>query len=391
MNLAYRLLGYKRYRFPADYGTAVMELCREAAVPYTEFCITANGEYELVCRLFWGNRLEYGCALRQIPICCCKTGGLFVHLCGLLRRPGLCVGLIFAVLLSVISGKYIWFIRVDGNRTVSDAEVRTLLRQAGVYVGASFEEIDVDRAEATLLLKADAVSWVSVNRSGCVAEVQIREKRNAEETTQTPANVVASRSGVVEYVEMRRGNTVVKAGDVVQEGEILISGLFDSQTVGYRFVRAEGAVFARTAEEITVTVPLSYEKKVYTGEKSIERYVNFFDQRINISKKTGNVGGSCDTIESVEEFGFVGCPALPVFLVCCSKRQYRMEPAVRSTEEALSLAYYELNRQVAACIGAGMLLSKTVQTQWTADACILHCRFTCVRDIGKVSEFELVP
>ena len=50
-----------------------------------------------------------------------------------------------------------------------------------------------------------------------------------------------------------------------------------------------------------------------------------------------------------------------------------------------------LNRQIAERIGDGMLLSKTVRTDWTADACVLYCRIEGVFNIGQTCGFELLP
>lgn len=391
MNPACRILGYRRYRIAAQDATAVLELCREACIVYGDFRVLADGDCTLVCRLSHGKRLEYGCAVRQIPLTVIKSGGMLLRLRALLARPGLCAGILCAAVLSAFSGHYVWFVRVSGNRQVSDTQIRALLREAGVYVGACFDRIDIDRAEATLLLGAQELSWVTVNRSGTVAEVQVRERQTAPAAEGGYANVVASRTGVVEYVRLTSGNAVVRAGDVVQKGEVLISGLYDSQTVGFRAVRAAGEVYARSADEFFVRVPLVYEKKVYTGEKQSERYVNFFGKVINLSKRTGNIGGSCDTIESVGEFGFVGCPVLPVSYVRRTYEVYTTEEATRTDKEALTLAYYELNRQIAERIGDGMLLSKTVRTDWTADACVLYCRIEGVFNIGQTCGFELLP
>ena len=99
---------------------------------------------------------------------------------------------------------------------------------------------------------------MSINIIGTHAEVQIREyeeSKKEQETGVLGANIVAGKSGLVEDVRVYQGNVVVSSGMYVEKGDLLVSGLYDSERVGFRYTRASGEVMARTTSEILIEIP----------------------------------------------------------------------------------------------------------------------------------------
>lgn len=68
---------------------------------------------------------------------------------------------------------------------------------------------------------------MSINIKGVRAEVVVREspKKPKIEDLTIPADVVAERDGVILEIGAKRGKKMVKNGDAVLKGEVLISGL----------------------------------------------------------------------------------------------------------------------------------------------------------------------
>ena len=67
-----------------------------------------------------------------------------------------------------------------------------------------------------------------------------------------------------------------------KQGELLVSGLYDSQTQGFRYTRAAGRILARTERTVRVEIPLEYVQKCYIDEKIGSITLNFFQKSTNI-------------------------------------------------------------------------------------------------------------
>jgi similar to stage IV sporulation protein len=85
----------------------------------------------------------------------------------------------------------------------------------------------------------------------------------------TPCHIVAAKDGIIEKVLPLRGEAVVKVGDTVSKGDVLISGSVSlSGGDGEEkklLVRAKGIVKARVWYRESVEVPLVESVKTYTG------------------------------------------------------------------------------------------------------------------------------
>ncbi|MBR4870444.1 MAG: sporulation protein YqfD, partial [Oscillospiraceae bacterium] len=73
----------------------------------------------------------------------------------------------------------------------------------------------------------------------------------------TACNIVAKKSGLVTKVQTFSGRAAVLPGTTVEEGDLLISGIADTDTAGARILAGMGSVTARTW--YTFTVPISKE------------------------------------------------------------------------------------------------------------------------------------
>ena len=134
--------------------------------------------------------------------------------------PIICL-LCVAVLL--ISSQFCFRIEVAGD---FDTEVvKTALSNAGVGIGTNLSRIDVGVLENTLANDVGAM-YAVVTRSGSVLYVNVVAKKEIEPPVDMTKrrNIVATRSGIVTAVLCEQGNPLVKVGDFVNVGDVLIEG-----------------------------------------------------------------------------------------------------------------------------------------------------------------------
>ncbi len=398
ISLLYRLVGYAVLATDDEHAAALLELCRRRSLVYSGFENRADGGIALCFSLQTARLVQALCASRAIPLETVRTGGAPFLLRRLSRRMGLVVGLFLGILLFWSASRVVWDIRISGNETVSDRAIEEALAACGFSVGSSLHDFRADVTANQVLLYDERLAWMSINRRGTVAYVEVRESATppAPDESDTPADIVAAVGGIIERVELEEGNIRVMAGQAVGKGDVLVSGLWDSDRYGIRYTRAKARVYARTVHELTVTIPLSYEQKTYSGGEGDpldgvcqEKSLNFFGKSIKFSKKTGNPGGICDTIESEESLGLFADVGFPISVRTVWYLPYTVTTATRTYAEAEELAYFELARQLNALPGGAELISKTITTQRGEEAFILTCTVTCIEDIGTVREIQV--
>lgn len=391
MNPILWLLGYRTLGTDAAHAAALLNLCLEQSAGYSGFAALPDGGVRFSCTLPTAHRLCRLGGARGIPVTVLRSGGLPMQLWARRRRAGLMLGTLCALALMVLSGRYVWDVRVTGNREMTAAEVKQELAECGFGVGSYLPDFSAGELENRVLLRSDRLAWISVNISGTVAEVQVVERvARPQEEPAKPANLVAARDGQIELIELFRGDCVVSIGQAVRAGELLVSGIYDSQTVGFRYTRAAGRILARTEHSYRIEIPLSYIEKRYTGSAQGDICLNFFQNSLKIYKSTGNDRGPCDIIETVNSLAGFGLHNLPFSVTSQTLRYYEEVPARRTPEAALELAYEQLARELGGLSDDTQLLRKDIRTTLTDDALILDCTVLCIENIAVQSEFEIV-
>ncbi|MBO7274174.1 MAG: sporulation protein YqfD, partial [Clostridia bacterium] len=216
------------------------------------------------------------------------------------------------------------------------------------------------------------------------------DANDGENVHSRPANLVATRDGQIEYFELYRGNAVVKVGQAIKAGELLVSGVYDSQTEGFRWTRAAGRVMARTERTIRVEIPLCYEEKVYADAVLQEIELHFFNFSHKIFKNSRNCAILCDIIEYNYSLGKLGGNRLPLSLTRIEARPYYTVTAERTPDEALELCYLELSQKLSALSGEVQLLQKDIVTEMGERSVVLTCTLVCIENIAAQQEFEII-
>ncbi len=120
-----------------------------------------------------------------------------------------------------------------------------------------------------MLFRIPELQWLTVTQNGACATVVVRERPEAEpvDDRKTARNVVAARAGLVTRVSVLAGSSLCKPGDVVREGQLLVSAYAD---FGYK-TQVSGAlaeIYAKTWHRACTVLPETAERKQYTGTQS---------------------------------------------------------------------------------------------------------------------------
>jgi similar to stage IV sporulation protein len=266
------------------------------------------------------------------------------------------------------------------------------LESCGFGVGSSKRGFKADVLENRVMINDGRIAWICVNIKGTVAYVQIREsKQQTADKNNTPANLVAARSGVIQRIELKDGNVIVSAGQRVNEGELLVSGIYDSTVSGFRITRADAKVYARCVREINIFIPRVIETREYSQDEDVYREFSliFFGKEIKFFKKGRNASASCDIIQSNKSLTLIRGINLPISLKSVWFMPYQIHSVTRTDTELERLAYFELSQRLSEIPGGAELIKKTVVASSDDNGYYLECTVVCIEDIAKTVEFEV--
>ena len=316
--------------------------------------------------------------------------GLPAYLKSLLRRPGMILGCVMAVLIFCLGTQYVWDVRIEGNDELTDDVIEQALSSAGLSVGVRLSDVDRNRVTLAVLENEEGIAHLAINLRGGVAYVNVIESIDAPSAPVHTggANLVAASDAVIDSLSVRRGEVLVRAGQVVRKGDLLVSGVTDAHA-GNRILYAEGEIFGKVQESFTVTVPLKSTETVTTGEKTVGFLINFFGKSINIACGGGNLPPTCGTIYNWERCMLPGNVALPISFARISVPITETADRYLEKSAAVSHAARLANEQLYRQLKDGELLCRTLEGYFTEDAYVLVCEYTCVRNIAKIQEFTI--
>lgn len=188
------------------------------------------------------------------------------------RRTALISGFIVAFLILVLLTGHVWIIEVSGNEHLTDSEVLEAFEESGLKIGKRINNLKFAQIESSAMQKLGNASWAAISIHGCTAEIKIRElKKTPEiETHHGTSNIIASKDGQIEILEVYRGSAAVGIGQPVLEGDLLISGITESRLQTNLFTDADGYAVAKTNIKVKsetdkkITVCTPEEKKVWS-------------------------------------------------------------------------------------------------------------------------------
>ncbi|MBO7304087.1 MAG: sporulation protein YqfD [Clostridia bacterium] len=303
-------------------------------------------------------------------------------------RVGIFLALIITASLLLLSGDLVWDVRVEGCEDVEE-EIVAELSECGFSVGTRWSKTDLSKVEVTLLSLSEHVSWININRRGTVAYVKVADKNTSppDEQKQGYSNVVAECDAVIEEISVRSGVAMVKRGDVVRAGQVLISGILPAE-LGSGFCYAEGSVIGRVSEDISVIVSANEELKINAERKISSVRFNFFGFSVNIFKSYRNFGKEYVIIEKNKPLTILG-KTLPVSLCVKYKQLYRVTVTELSKDELVEAAAARTARAVEEALGEGTLVRLRTDGGFENNEYKMNTHLVYTKQIGRDAPFEV--
>lgn len=378
------LLGYVKFTFQNGFTEGFINDCFKNNLNIKDIAETENGITAAadVKTYFQLHRIAFRHGGRVKAV---KRKGLPFFLHPLKNRWGILAGIAFSVFLISFMGGFIWNVTVVGNDRVTDARIVDYLAQNGFKTGVRWNDTDKENLEFGVMAEFDEVSWISINKIGSLALVEINETRNKPSITDDSkiTNVVASEDGVITHVTALGGWSQVKAGDAVSKGDLLISGVNESEVdEKNHFAHAHGTVLANVNTSLTLNI--SREQKDKDFYKSAE-YKTFFFFGIKIPLYFKTQQGDYDENISRKNIVYNNF-RLPIGIETENCTYYNVISNSLSDEELEKLAYSELEKLKTEKLENAEIISENINVEMQENVCIITGSYNIVKNIAKEQE-----
>ena len=181
--------------------------------------------------------------------------------------------------ISVIFLSFIWMnlltnYIVDIKIIHSNNGIRRLLKEEldknnvkRFSLAYSFEELD-NITKKILADNKNNLEWVSIKKDGMKYIVRAEERIiKSEEVSDKPRDIVASKDAYITKVISSKGNVLVRQGEYVKKGTVLISGKITLYEDVKGVTSASGSVYGNVWYECTVETPKEISSERLTGRK----------------------------------------------------------------------------------------------------------------------------
>ena len=385
--LVNRLRGQVRVRAECAFPERVLNLCGARDLAFWD--LEWESPTAFTCRLSrrdWKTLREVGRNL-DCEFSVVGREGAPYFLFRFRNRQTLALGLVGCALGLFLGSFFIWDFQVEGNETVPTERILRALEKNGVGLGTFGLSLDGEDIRNHVLLDVPELSWIAVNVSGCRAEVQVRERlpEAVRIDRREPCNLVARRAGLVKRVQTIGGVSCVVPGSAVTEGQILISGVEDTDTVGARVLAGLGKVEARTWYGLTASMPLTAPEKRYTGKEKTGLSLIFGSRRIKFFSNSSIEGAEYDKITRRFSLNLLDVP-LPVTVEVETWRFYEAVPAARTAAQAEKAAEAILTAQLHEMVDPwGEVKSTLCSSRQKGDVLMVTLSAECLEEIGRTA------
>lgn len=211
-----------------------------------------------------------------------KSNNIYKFLFG---RYGFVVGVIVAMIcFTFLSGK-VWSIKVTGIETINTYEIIELLNEVGIDKGVKMKEINTEEVESLILEKIQEVSLVSVIKIGSTIAVNIKEKvRNNEDENITA--IVSDFDGIINNVELIQGTCLVKSGDVVKRGDVLVDCYTYDGDNNIIPVQAKANIYATIWVKGEIVFDENEIKFIRSGNYYTKETLNMFGLNMSLKRRS---------------------------------------------------------------------------------------------------------
>ncbi len=302
---------------------------------------------------------------------------------------------VFVVVLYIMS-LFIWDIQFEGNQKYTDDVLMTFLHSQGYVQGMQVHNVVCEDLEKAIRNEYEDINWVSARIDGTRLVVKIKENTGIleiEENDYKEGDLIADKDGVVVSVITRKGTPLVHKGDIVEVGDVLVTGTLEILDDGggvmvQHRVQADADIILERTYEYKDSLPASYIERNYIKEKT-HYFVQLFDYRFQILpvEKQENM----EVITTKNQCHLFSNFYIPVYYGSCQERIYEETEKFYTETEAKQLCERNLQYYFENLKKLGVeIIQNNVTIKWNGNGCTASGTIVVHEKAGKLSQEQQV-
>lgn len=260
---------------------------------------------------------------------------------------------IFVALLAIIviallvMSRFIWNIEIRGNERIHREEIIEELNKQGLKIGTYKRRINANSIINRVRLNRNDIAWMGIDLEGTNVIVEIKETSRAPEIIDENeyCNIVANKEGMITKISVQNGTAVVKEGDIVKAGDILVLGYLEGKYTGIRYVHAKADIEAKIWYSKKEKVFLKQQIQVPTGATEEKYTLNINNFKINFYKTLSKFK-NYDTINENKKLKIFSNFYLPIEITKKTNYEYKYEEKTYTEEELTKITEEKIEKEL---------------------------------------------
>ncbi len=307
-------------------------------------------------------------------------------------RFGLLAGTLVGIFLMLLSTFFVWGVTIETNcKTYTQKELVEMLESVGVHPGARISAVEEDELPLRFLLEYPEFVFAAFNVHGTVvyAELMTRAEVPQAPSQDGPCHLTAAQGGIIELCEVYNGEPMVRPGDVVDAGDLLVSGTMTLRAGGYRVVQSRAKILARTYREFEFFQPFEIQERVFTGQEQIHSSLQVLSRDLLArwpSHTSFEESVAVSEVTQIEWFSL----GLPLYRHRVTHHETVLATCILDEERAREKAYDAYRAQLSELLGEeGRLLSDEISYEVSEDGVTIRVRASLIENIVETTPFEV--
>lgn len=185
----------------------------------------------------------------------------------------LIIGIVLSVLILIFWQTHLFNYEITGLQRLNKIQVEKFLSNKGYGIGCTLNSVNTKQVALDLVSGFKELSFASVMKVGCSLVINVKEidyDENLDESLVLP--IKAGFDGVISEINAYQGTPLVKVGDIVKKGQVLIAPYVEVSGIS-RPIRARGEVKASIFLKGQVVFNEKQKIKVRSGNKTVAKSI----------------------------------------------------------------------------------------------------------------------
>jgi len=272
-----------------------------------------------------------------------------------LKQITLCkmITVVLCILFLIIFNQFIFdivFINHGSTDVLLNKKIKEKLYQYDVKPFMLKNKIDEKKLETKLLADLNDLMWVKVKREGARLFVEYVERETVQ-IENKKGRIFAASSGIIKRIILKSGNLLVKEGDTVVFGQLLVDNKVTSKDGIEYYEDANAQIEAITFYNVSTAFSIPLYQKEYISKTTLP-YIVLGDREIKL-KNVVTKNENCDKIK-IKEYKL---SPLPIKVEIFEIKRYKLKKFVPTLEQIKEKAQKECDVKFAAITKSKKILN----------------------------------